>query len=500
MASSSASRPSRPAAAVGLTLIMTAALLAVASPADAARAKCGDKRATIVGTAGEDTLNGTRKDDVIAARGGIDRVFGKGGDDTICAGGGGDFIFGGGGIDKILAQGGNDIMTGEGGKDTLAGGSGPLDIGFYFFAPGPVNANLTTGTATGEGRDKLSGLEALSGSQFSDTLTGDGKSNTMFGDAGDDTIRSGDGFDGLDGGDGNDILDGGGELDLAFYNSSPNPVVASLGDGIVTGHGNDSVSSVEAVVGSNQADQLTGSDGTDFFLPQGGDDQIHGGEDFDMIMYFDSTSMITADIGRGTASGTPNAQDEGPGNDTFDGIEGLFGSGFDDDLTGGTGNEYLAGDLGNDIIDGGDGNDWLAGGAGDDDVDGGAGSRDLIDFETATQGVNLDLTAGVATGEGNDSVRGIEEAYGSLFDDVFGGNTDANNFWGLDGSDVLKGFGGDDAIDGGIGVDQVDGGDGADRCADDPTDQTIECEVTGLPDFHPLSTGATEVAAYRRNH
>ena len=501
--SSSASLPSRPAAALGLTVIMTAALLAVSSPADAARPKCGGKRATIVGTAGPNELDGTKGNDVIAGLGGVDRLRGLGGNDIICGGGGGDFLYGGGGDDKILAQGGDDIMTGQGGNDTLAGGKGPLDIGFYFFAPGPVTASLVTGTATGEGRDRLSGLEALTGSTFNDTFTGDSRSNTLFGDAGNDTIRAGDGVDGLDGGDGDDTLDGGGDLDLGFYNSSARPVTVNVGEGTATGQGDDSITSIDVIVGSHHDDVLTGSDGIDFFLPEGGNDQIHGTGGFDMLMYFDSPSAIAADLSRGTASGQPNAQGDGPGSDTFDGIDGVYGSGFDDDLTGGTGDDFLAGDLGNDLIDGGDGNDWLSGGPGDDDIDGGAGLRDLIDFETSTNpgGVNLDLAAGMATGEGSDTLRNIEEAFGSFFDDVLGGNNGPNNLWGWEGADNIQGFGGDDAIDGGGGGDQIDGGDGIDQCGDDPTDPgPSACEGVGLPALHPLAAGANEAVAFRRNH
>jgi RTX calcium-binding nonapeptide repeat (4 copies) len=62
--------------------------------------KCAGNRPTIVGTEGKDKLKGTRKDDVILARGGKDRVKGKGGDDLLCGNGAKDKLIGGGGEDE----------------------------------------------------------------------------------------------------------------------------------------------------------------------------------------------------------------------------------------------------------------------------------------------------------------------------------------------------------------------------------------------------------------
>ena len=47
-----------------------------------------------------------------------------------------------------------------------------------------MNADLSTGEATGDGTDKLIGIGVLVGSDFDDTLIGDEKSNVFVGTRG----------------------------------------------------------------------------------------------------------------------------------------------------------------------------------------------------------------------------------------------------------------------------------------------------------------------------
>jgi len=91
---------------------------------DAAVPTCAGRKATIVGTPGADTINGTKKADVIVALTGDDAIFGLGGNDVICAFGGDDFIKGRAGNDLIRAGGGDDSLGGGPGDDTLRGGGG----------------------------------------------------------------------------------------------------------------------------------------------------------------------------------------------------------------------------------------------------------------------------------------------------------------------------------------------------------------------------------------
>ena len=84
--------------------------------------RCAGRPATIVGSAGRDTLRGTRRADVIVALGGNDRVFAGGGNDIVCGGSGNDRIAGGRGRDVLLGGSGRDRLTGGPQRDRCLGG------------------------------------------------------------------------------------------------------------------------------------------------------------------------------------------------------------------------------------------------------------------------------------------------------------------------------------------------------------------------------------------
>lgn len=90
--------------------------------------KCQGEAATMIGTTGNDMINGTAGRDVIVSFGGNDLINGRGGNDLICAGGGDDVIDGGRGSDEIYAQGGADVVVASGGRDFVHGGSGPDEL------------------------------------------------------------------------------------------------------------------------------------------------------------------------------------------------------------------------------------------------------------------------------------------------------------------------------------------------------------------------------------
>ena len=69
--------------------------------------------------------------------------------------------------------------------------------------------------------------------------------------------------------------------------------------------------------------------------------------------------------------------------------------------------------------------------------------------------MEVDLAADTATGEGADTLAGIESAIGSSFaDDLTGGSGD-NELTGGPGTDTLEGGEGDDVLTGGLGTDTV---------------------------------------------
>ena len=79
---------------------------------------------------------------------------------------------------------------------------------------------------------------------------------------------------------------------------------------------------------------------------------------------------------------------------------------------------------------------------------------DTVVFTAAPAGVNVDLTAGTATGgAGDDQVLNFENVNGSLNNDTLQGDAGNNTLFGNSGDDVLIGNGGDDTLNGGDGFD-----------------------------------------------
>jgi Ca2+-binding RTX toxin-like protein len=91
----------------------------------------------VVGTDGDDTLDGTAKneiffglrgDDNISAGDGNDSAFGGRGDDLIFGGDGNDELFGGRGNDALIGGAGSDHLFGGKGRDLLLGGDGKDEL------------------------------------------------------------------------------------------------------------------------------------------------------------------------------------------------------------------------------------------------------------------------------------------------------------------------------------------------------------------------------------
>ena len=135
-------------------------------------------------------------DDTLVGGDGNDTLLGVSGDDTLNGGLGDNVVNGGSGNDHIIAGGGNDTIIGGSGFDTLD----------FSGAKHGVKVNLEAHTAFGFGKDSVSGVEAVIGSEFDDTLTGDKADNLLIGGAGNDWLRGGRGADTLTGGDGNDVF------------------------------------------------------------------------------------------------------------------------------------------------------------------------------------------------------------------------------------------------------------------------------------------------------
>lgn len=343
----------------------------------------------------------------------------------------------------------NDSLTGNAGDDLLLGGLG--------------NDTLIGGT----GNDRLeggAGNDRLEGGDGDDVLIGGTGNDVMLGGAGNDTLFAGDGSD-----PDADLLDGGTGIDTADFSELTGGVTVTLASGNATvsfpgPRNEDTLRGIENIVGTNFADSITG-DGADNLLSGGtGNDTLIGGLGNDTLIGGEGADSIVGGAGTDTASyagssagvavtinGRSNTGGAAAG-DTLSGIENLTGSSFDDTLTGTTANN---------VIDGGAGNDILAGGAGNDTLIGGAGT-DTASFASAIAPVNANLVTGIATGEGTDTLIGIENLIGSGGNDTLTGDHNANVLAGGAGADSIAAAGGADTVLGGVGNDTIDGGSGND--------------------------------------
>jgi Ca2+-binding RTX toxin-like protein len=112
------------AAAVATFAVTLGAAAGTENQSTSASPMCRGKTATIVGTAGNNEIDGTPQRDIVQARGGNDEVDGHGGRDLICGGRGSDDLSGDARDDAVFGQRGNDELDGNRGADRLVGGKG----------------------------------------------------------------------------------------------------------------------------------------------------------------------------------------------------------------------------------------------------------------------------------------------------------------------------------------------------------------------------------------
>ncbi len=236
----------------------------------------------------------------------------------------------------------------------------------------------------------------------------------------------------------------------------------------------------DVIVAGPGRDRIDGRGGNDRICSYGGADAVEGGVGSDRI----DTGAGDDEIVAGNGSDIVLA---GPGADTVIGKRGndrlLGGAGPGDFLDSGLGDDTLDGGAGgSDQVIGGVGNDRLSGGAGDgdllrpdfgrDNIDGGAGVHDTVSFAVSGEGnvvlgeggVEVDLAAGSASGDGEDTFTGIEDVIGTPFADVIRGDAAPNVLFGGGGIDDLVGAGAGDTAYGGTGKDRCRGVEGQDSC------------------------------------
>lgn len=391
-------------------------------------------------------------------------------------------------VNTVLGGYGNDTLIGSLGRDTLNGDLG-VDTVSYEQALSSVNVSLLVNgiqDTKGGGLDTLISIENITGSDFNDNLVGNYLSNILTGRAGNDTLSGGaghdqlqgdDGIDQLLGGDGNDallfdtfdsVVNGAGGVDTALllqatqalnfnmvtgkievldvsvstFNNILNAAKATWPVTIYGGSGNDTLtggSAGDSLLGGGGADSLIGNKGNDL-LSFDNLDSILGGAGSDAAIVNGASASISLNLVR-AAIETVNATAS-----TFANRFDATGASWSVNILGGSGADTILGGNKNDQLFGQGGNDTITGQGGNDLLNGGDGT-DTVSYATATAGVRVQLSSGIATGgAGNDTLVGFENITGSMFSDYLSGDSKAN---------VISGFGGLDTIFGGGGLDTI---------------------------------------------
>lgn len=358
---------------------------------------------TINGTTGNDDLIGSDSEDVLYGGGGADRMNGGKGRDTLY-----------GGV-------GNDTLRGGQGADILSGGDG-ADWADYSDpdATTGVSVNLSAAEVTIDDLriaartaldchgtlDTLSSIEHIIGSNFNDKLIGSAGANTFRPRGGADWIAGGGGFDAVRY-DEDDITRG---------------VTVDLAVGLATDPWGfqDTLQAIDGAYGTSLADDLTGHGGSTNSHLRGlaGDDILRAPEADTRVLadYRESPNRVLVNLSdsdivvAGVDVAALTAKDGYGTTDSFDKIQGIIGSLFDDHIQGGDQpweyGDRLFGWEGDDTLIGGDGDDTLMGGQGVDVYDGGGG-MDFLSFAPyaasegqQTEGAEASLHTGIIVNDG----------------------------------------------------------------------------------------------------
>uniref|UniRef100_UPI003CF2E756 putative Ig domain-containing protein n=1 Tax=Pseudomonas sp. DC3000-4b1 TaxID=2804666 RepID=UPI003CF2E756 len=284
-------------------------------------------------------------------------------------------------------------------------------------------------------------------------IQGTDQDDTLVGSAGNDTIDGDRGADTMSGGDGKDVYIVDDALDTVTETNASatqiDTVKASvswtLGDNVeylvLTGY-----SAINGT-GNGLRNFITGNDAANVLDGQGGADSMTGGNGSDTY-YVDNVDDTTVEKSSDSTVGGIDTVYTSLATWTLasnvenlvintDGAANGIGNALDNRLVAGNGNNVL------------DGRDGI----------------DTVSYALAQAGVTLALNTTVQQntgGSGLDTLKYIENAIGSAYDDKITGSSAANLLDGGAGKDELLGGGGDDTLIGGAGNDSLTGGTGAD--------------------------------------
>jgi Ca2+-binding RTX toxin-like protein len=473
---------------------------------------------------GNDIITGGMLNDSINGGVGNDQLNGGGGDDSLDGNFGDDIIDGGAGNDRLNGGIGLNTLRGGTGDDRYEADSSATII--EFANEGIDTWNTSTNSVVLP--DNVENLTFSLGNFFQGALgSGNSGDNAIYGTTNNDSLYGLDGNDLLYGGWGNDILDGGNGSDTVSFASTSAGVSVFLNAGysvedsgfVNTGTFQDSLISIENVIGTSADDFIVNSVADNSITAGGGNDRINiagtitgrdvvdGGAGTDTLdlSFFAGSAWVDytyqGDDVWSFSGGIWNRVDlvsvenliGTSGTDYIwgDGVDNAFtGNGGDDWIYGRAGNDVLSGSEGNDRVFGDEGNDTLSGGNGTDELYGGdnddtflfsgasTGGYDWTDGGNGTDTADLsgfsnfawvDLTitgyeAWSFTGSWNVVSRliSVENIVASSYDDYISADGNANRITGGDGADFVIGRAGDDVLIGEGGNDRLYGDDGND--------------------------------------
>lgn len=434
------------------------------------------------GNGGDDLIFGLLGDDEISGGLGADLVFAGSGNDTVEGGDGDDTLLGGYGNDRIVGNRGNDAMFGGQGDDLLVWNNGDgsdLMDGGQGYDQAQVNFDTDLVDDDLQNKDVAEFSTTDEGVQFARIEVNDQTERglfqldirntetleTNFGDGDDTAVIKDTVLDEialkLDGGDGIDTLDlsqAAGAVDVALGRNKLNDSIAENFENVIGTEFNDKIR------GNTQDNVISGLDGEDKMFGHGGDDTLIGGKGNDKFFGGKGDDLLVWNNGDGS--------DFMKGGSGYDTVQVNFDTDLvDDDLqnkdvaefsTTAHGIEFARIEVNDqterglfklDIREtetietnfgGGDDTAVIADTVLDEivlDLDGGDGV-DLLDFSQAANAVDVDLDAGTIN-DGSTAVE-FENVTGTAFDDRISGN-DENN--------VIRGGAGNDIMSGGEGAD-----------------------------------------------
>ena len=166
--------------------------------------------------------------------------------------------------------------------------------------------------------DGMAGDDQIAGLGGADTISGGTGADLLDGGSGDDSLLGNEDDDVLIGGDGADVLDGGTGFDTADYSQDaaaggPGGVTVDLAAGTATdGFGaSDTLSGIEAVVGTAAVDSLTGDTQSNRLQGNAGDDSLAGDDGIDTAVFNGNLADYTITTNPANVTVTDNVGTDG---------------------------------------------------------------------------------------------------------------------------------------------------------------------------------------------